>query len=159
MNADQQNFSSPALPAKTLRERLLHALLFEAIGVLICAPVLAWVMDRSLGSMGALTVMISTAAMLWNMLFNMAFDRLRARLRFTMTFAARALHAMAFEGGLVVIIVPLAAWWLSISLVQAFWLDIGVLLFFLPYTLAFNWTYDLLRERLLTRQPVAHCRH
>ncbi|WNW11079.1 multidrug/biocide efflux PACE transporter [Pseudomonas sp. DTU_2021_1001937_2_SI_NGA_ILE_001] len=159
MNAAQPHSSTPAVPAKTLRERILHALLFEAIGVLICAPVLAWVMDRSLGSMGALTVMISTAAMLWNMLFNAAFDRLRARRRFAMTFTTRALHAIAFEGGLVVIVVPLAAWWLSISLVQAFWLDIGVLLFFLPYTLAFNWTYDLLRERLLTRQPVAHCRH
>ncbi|MCY1383930.1 Chlorhexidine efflux transporter [compost metagenome] len=46
-------------------------------------------------------------------------------------------------------LVPLAAWWLSIGLVEAFLLDIGLLLFFLPYTLAFNWTYDALRARLL----------
>ncbi|WP_312379224.1 chlorhexidine efflux transporter, partial [Pseudomonas oryzihabitans] len=48
-----------------------------------------------------------------------------------------------FEGGLILVLVPLAAWWLSISLWQALLLDLGLILFFLPYTLAFNWLYDL----------------
>lgn len=148
-----------ALPAKTLKERVVHALLFETIGVLICAPVLAWLLGHSLGSMGALTLMISTAAMLWNMLFNTLFDRLRNRLGFNMTLGARMVHALGFEGGLILAVVPLAAWWLSISLWQAFWLDIGVLLFFLPYTLAFNWAYDLLRERVLRDKSLAECRN
>ena len=61
----------------------------------------------------------------------------------------RITHAVLFELGLIVVLVPLAAWWLSIGLVEAFLLDIGLLLFFLPYTLAFNWTYDTLRARLV----------
>jgi uncharacterized membrane protein len=49
-------------------------------------------------------------------------------------------------------VVPLAAWWLGISLWQAFVLDIGIVLFFLPYTFCFNWTYDHLRARVLARR-------
>ncbi|MGO4611387.1 chlorhexidine efflux transporter [Variovorax sp. 2RAF20] len=47
---------------------------------------------------------------------------------------------------------PLIAWWLKISLWQAFLLDIGVLLFFLPYTYVYHWGYDVVRERLLLRR-------
>lgn len=151
------NRSSLQLPAKTFKERVLHALTFEMVGVIICAPILAWVMDRSIGSMGALTVMISTVAMLWNMLFNLLFDRIRARQGFNMTLVSRSVHALCFEGGLILAVVPLAAWWLSISLVQAFWLDIGVLLFFLPYTMAFNWAWDGARERLLRDRQLQQC--
>jgi len=140
------------VPAKSLKERALHALLFEMIGVLLFAPALAWLLGHSLGKMGAMTVMISTVAMLWNMLFNAGFDRVRARLGFAMSFKVRALHALAFEGGLIVAVVPLAAWWLSISLMEAFWLDIGLLLLFLPYTMVFNLAYDKVRARVIERR-------
>ena len=141
-----------AVSAKSLKERALHALLFEMIGVLLFAPALAWLLGHSLGKMGAMTVMISTVAMLWNMLFNAGFDRVRARVGFAMSFKVRALHALAFEGGLIVAVVPLAAWWLSISLMEAFWLDIGLLLLFLPYTMVFNLAYDKLRARVIERR-------
>jgi uncharacterized membrane protein len=141
-----------APPAKTLKERALHALLFEIIGVILFAPGLAWVLGQSLGKMGAMTVMISTVAMLWNMVFNALFDRVRARVGFAMTLGARAVHAISFEAGLVLAVVPLAAWWLSISLLEAFLLDIGLLLLFLPYTMLFNWAYDKTRERLVQRR-------
>ncbi len=109
-------------------------------------------MDHSLAMMGLMTVMISTVAMLWNMLYNALFDRLRKRFGFVMNLTIRILHAMGFEAGLILVVVPLAAWWLSISLLQAFLLDIGLLLMFLPYTLLFNWAYDTLRERLVERR-------
>ena len=47
--------------------------------------------------------------------------------------------------------VPLIAWWLKIDLWEAFLLDIGVLLFFLPYTYLYHWGYDVVRERMVTR--------
>lgn len=136
------------MPTKSIKERALHALLFEIIGVLLFAPLLAWLMGHSLAKMGAMTVMISTVAMLWNMLFNAMFDGLRRKWGFKLTIGARISHALFFEGGLILVIVPLAAWWLSISLLQAFWLDIGLLLLFLPYTLVFNLLYDKARERM-----------
>ena len=60
-----------------------------------------------------------------------------------------------FEGGLVAVGVPMIAWWLNISLLQAFILDIGVLLFFLPYTYVYHWVYDVLRDKWL-QQRLAH---
>lgn len=141
---------------KSIRERIFHALAFEGLAVLLTAPVLALVLDKPLAHMGALTLVFSTVAMLWNMIFNSLFDRAQRRLGFVRTLAVRMAHATLFELGLVLMLVPLAAWWLSISLLEAFLLDIGLLLFFLPYTLAFNWSYDTLRERLV--EGPAACR-
>ncbi|QHF02763.1 MULTISPECIES: multidrug/biocide efflux PACE transporter [Pseudomonas syringae group] len=141
------------VPSKSIKERALHATLFEVGGVILVAPLLAWLMNHSLAMMGAMTVMISTVAMLWNMVYNAFFDRLRARFGFAMTLLTRALHALGFETGLILVVVPLAAWWLSISLFEAFLLDIGLLLMFLPYTMLFNWAYDKVRERVSQRRP------
>ena len=60
-----------------------------------------------------------------------------------------------FEGGLIIVAVPLIAAWLNISLMQAFMLDIGVLLFFLPYTYVYHWGYDVLREKFMQRRALA----
>lgn len=134
-------------PQRSVRERIGHALAFELIAVAICAPVLALLMDKPLAHLGALTLMFSTVAMLWNMLFNYLFDRAQSRLNFQRGLRVRLIHATLFEMGLIVALVPLAAWWLSISLLEALLLDIGLILFFLPYTVAFNWSYDVLRAR------------
>lgn len=97
---------------KTLKERIFHALAFEGLAVLLTAPVLSLVMNKPLAHMGALTLMFSTVAMLWNMLFNSLFDRAQRRMGFQRTLQVRVLHAMLFELGLIVVLVPLAAWWL-----------------------------------------------
>lgn len=137
---------------KSVKERFFHALGFEVLAIAICAPLGAWLLDYSLAHMGLLTLMISLIAMLWNMVFNAAFDQVQLRFGFHRTLAVRAAHAVAFEIGLVMAVVPLAAWWLGIDLWQAFLLDIGIVLFFLPYTFAYNWSYDTLRVRIIHRQ-------
>ncbi|KPX02267.1 multidrug/biocide efflux PACE transporter [Pseudomonas savastanoi] len=155
-NSPQHASQHASVASKTLRERALHASLFDIGGVILVAPLLAWLMNHSLAMMGAMTVMISTIAMLWNMLYNALFDRLRNRYGFAMSLTTRVLHATGFEAGLILAVVPLAAWWLTISLMEAFWLDIGLLLMFLPYTMLFNWAYDALRERVVQRR-MARC--
>lgn len=137
---------------KSIRERFFHAFCFEALAIAICAPLGAWLLDYSLAHMGLLTLMISLIAMLWNMVFNAAFDRVQLRFGFRRTVTVRAAHAVAFEIGLVLTVVPLAAWWLSISLWTAFLLDMGIVLFFLPYTFVYNLAYDSLRARVVERQ-------
>lgn len=134
-------------PPKSLAERIGHALAFEIIALLICAPLFSWLMGTSLVAMGALTLAISGIAMVWNVVYNTLFDRLQARLGFAKTIAVRVLHTALFEIGLIIVAVPLAAVWLGIGLWPAFVLDIGLLAFFLPYTLAFNAAYDGLRTR------------
>lgn len=137
---------------RSMKERFFHALGFEVLAIAICAPLGAWLLGHSLAHMGVLTLMISLVAMTWNMAFNAAFDRAQQRLDFRRTLTARAVHAVLFEIGLLIAVVPLAAWWLSISLWHAFVLDLGIVLFFLPYTFGFNWTYDHLREAIVKKQ-------
>lgn len=132
---------------KSKTERFLHALTFEVIAIAICAPLGAWLLGYSLAHMGILTLMISLLAMAWNIAFNALFDRAQRRWGFTRNFKARAVHAVLFEIGLIMAVVPLAAWWLDISLWAAFVLDIGIVLFFLPYSFLFNWAYDTLRTK------------
>ena len=64
----------------------------------------------------------------------------------------RALHALGFETGFIIIGVTMVAIVLGVSLLQAFMLEIGFMLFFLPYTMAFNWAWDTLRERVIRRR-------
>ena len=51
-----------------------------------------------------------------------------------------------------VLLVPLAAWWLSVSYWQALLLDLGFFVFFLPYTYVFNWGYDTARAAWVRRR-------
>ena len=37
-------------------------------------------------------------------------------------------------------------------MLQAFLLELGIILFFLPYTMLYNWVYDILRERIVERR-------
>lgn len=139
---------------KSLLERLFHALVFEMIAIALTAAFMVWAMGLALQHAGGLATAISLIAMAWNMLFNAGFDRAQATLGFRRTLVARVVHSLLFELGLTVAIVPLAAWWLNISLWQALWLDIGLLIFFLFYNFVYNWCYDHLRARLLAAAAV-----
>ncbi|CAH0312728.1 MULTISPECIES: multidrug/biocide efflux PACE transporter [Pseudomonas] len=137
---------------KSITERILQAIGFELLAILICTPLLAWVMDKPMLEMGVATMAIAALALAWNVVFNGLFDRVLKRFAIVRNAWVRVVHALLFEGGLVAFGVPLIAWWLKISLWQAFLLDIGVLLFFLPYTYVYHWGYDVVRERLLLRR-------
>ncbi len=137
---------------KSVSERFFHALIFEVLAIAICAPLGAWLLGYSLAQMGLLTLMISLIAMTWNMVFNAIFDHAQNRMDFRRTLPVRAVHSVLFEIGLILAVVPLAAWWLGIGLWEAFVLDIGIALFFLPYTFAFNWTYDHVRANVMARR-------
>ena len=138
--------------SKSFTERCFQALGFEALAILICAPVGAWLLDTSLTDTGVLTAIISLVAMSWNIVFNIGFDKLQRRLGFERTMLVRAAHALAFETGLLLIVVPIAAWWLKIGLLQALLVDFGLAMFFLPYTFVFNLVYDKVRATLLSGQ-------
>jgi len=144
------------LPHKSFYEHCFHAVLFELLALLLCAPLMSWALGVSFTHAGLLTLMISLVAMSWNVIFNTLFDRLERQFRWQRSFGVRLLHAVTFEAGLILAVVPLAAWWLDIDLVAAFVLDIGLVLFFLPYTLVYNWCYDKVRAALHRRSGCAH---
>lgn len=127
----------------SLKARYVHALSFEVGAVLLCTPLIGWLFGLSLAHTGVLAVAMSLIALLWNVVFNMGFDRYLRQTGKSKTIGVRMVHTLLFEGGLVVFLVPLSAWWLSIGLWQAFLLDLAILLFFIPYTFCFNWSFDV----------------
>ena len=133
---------------RSLGERVVHAVSFEVIALAICAPTAAWLMDKPLFQMGALAILLSTVAMLWNMIYNAGFDKFFPPGR-PRGFILRVGHALGFEGGFILIGLPLAAWMLQITLLEALMVEIGFFLFFLPYSIIFNACYDWLRARRL----------
>ncbi len=125
-------------------DRIRHAVAFELIGLFLITPLGAWVMEMPMHAIGFGRAVGSLIATAWNYGYNLVFDR--ALLRLTGGIAksqpVRALHAVLFEGGLVLILVPYLAWQLGIPLWQALMMDLGFVGFYLVYAYAFNWAYD-----------------
>jgi uncharacterized membrane protein len=91
----------------------------------------------------ALAAATSAVAVVWNLVFNTVFEAWEARQpRRGRSLARRVAHAIGFELGLTVLLVPMFAWWLGVSLWQALRYDVALLLFFLVYTFCFNWVFD-----------------
>ncbi|KYC17030.1 multidrug/biocide efflux PACE transporter [Pseudomonas sp. ABFPK] len=133
-------------------ERLVHAVGYEVFAVLLCAPLLSWIMGKSLATAGALAVTLSVIAMLWNMVYNALVDRYVQVERIHWKASARFVHGLGFEAGLVVWCLPVAAWMLEISLLQAFMVELGFFVIILPYTVLYNWAFDKTRHLLMQRR-------
>lgn len=133
-------------------ERLVHAVGYEVFAVLLCAPLLSWIMGKSLATAGALAVTLSVIAMLWNMVYNALVDRYVRGERIHWKASARFVHGLGFEAGLVVWCLPVAAWMLEISLLQAFMVELGFFVIILPYTVLYNWAFDKVRHLLIQRR-------
>lgn len=126
-----------------IQRKITQAVLYELIAIAILTTGLALFSEESLFSSGLLAAATSAIAMLWNVIFNSLFEaweRRQADRRRSVR--RRALHAIGFEGGLAIWCIPVIAFWLGISWWQAFVLDLGLLMFFLFYTYAFNWCFD-----------------
>lgn len=123
--------------------KLLQAILYESIAVAVLSPSISLIYDEGLAHAGALSLMLSVCALLWNVLFNYVFECWEARQpQRARTLGRRLLHSLGFEGGLVLLLVPLVAWWLEISWWAALVTDLGLFVFFFFYALAFQWVFD-----------------
>jgi uncharacterized membrane protein len=126
-----------------LKRKIVYVSLFELIAIGITTTALAQLSGQGMAHSGALAGMSTAIALLWNLLFNSLFEWWEARQRLRgRTLLRRVAHALCFESGLVMMLVPLFAWWLHITLWQAMVMDIGLLLFFLAYTFVFNLVFD-----------------
>jgi len=136
---------------RTPFERVMHAVLFEVVANILVFIILMVFASAAPAQSGVLTLVSSFVAMAWNYLFNLLFDTVQQRVGFKKGLLVRSLHAILFEAGLLVVLVPFAAWWLEITLLAAIRLELGLVLFFLVYTLLFNLAWDLSRDRLGNR--------
>ncbi|WP_440682696.1 PACE efflux transporter [Cysteiniphilum halobium] len=138
----------------SLTTRIIHMIGFELIAIIIFAPVAALILNKSIVEVGALGVFISLMAMLWNFIYNWMFDYYEAKIgkdRFKRSMVIRIMHALLFELGLLVVTIPLVAYWLNMTLWQAFIVDIGFVVFFLIYAFVYNWLFDYIYLQLSRR--------
>jgi len=125
------------------RRRLLQAALYEAIAIAIVGPIVGLAFNESQASSFGLAFVLSSIALAWNYGFNALFERWEARQTQRGRSPARRLaHGIGFEGGLAVLLVPVMALWLNISLFAAFVANLGLMAFFFVYAIAFTWGFD-----------------
>ncbi len=123
--------------------KVVHAILFEALAILIVTAVMQPISGHGTETTAPFAVMTSVIAMLWNMGFNTAFEAWERRQPSrTRTLRRRAAHAMLFEAGLVIMTVPVIAWWLDMGWWEAFVADLALVLIFMVFTFCFNWVFD-----------------
>jgi uncharacterized membrane protein len=126
-----------------IQRRILQAVLYEVGAIAMTWPVFGLGFGASAGSALALATLLSTIALSWNFVFNALFERWEAAQPVRgRSLQRRVLHGIGFEGGLVLMLVPVMAWWLETSLWHAFLAELGLLLMFFVYAIAFTWAFD-----------------
>lgn len=125
-----------------LGRRVTYAVVFEILAVGFTTIILALLGNDS-GSSLIVGLISSTVALTWNLIFNWGFEAFERRIGVThRPWYMRVTHAVLFEGGLIVMLVPAIAWVLGVSLLEAFMLEVVLLIFFLIYTAVYAWAFD-----------------
>ncbi len=129
---------------RTIKDRIRHTLAFQIIGLLTFAPLASWVFGFEMHLMGAIAIVASITATIWNYIYNLLFDHalLKIRQNSQKTLSLRVLHALLFEAGLLCLLLPFIAWYLNMTLWEAFKMDIVMATFYLVYAFIYNLIYD-----------------
>lgn len=139
--------SEPKLPIglQGLKRRVVFVGLYELIAIAIVTFGLSIFTGQGASRSSAVAVASSAIAVLWNLVFNWGFERWESRQdKRGRGIGRRIVHAVGFECGLIIALVPLFAWWFGIGLLEAFLMDLGLVIFFLGYTFVFSWAFDAL---------------
>lgn len=125
------------------KRKATYVVLYEFISLILISVAFYLYSDKDAAHSGMLGVFTVVAAIVWNLLYNSLFEIweskqvVRGR-----GLARRVAHAVGFELGLVAITLPMFAWWLELSLLDAFLLDAGLTLFFMFFTFVYSWCFD-----------------
>jgi uncharacterized membrane protein len=126
-----------------LKRRVVYVVLYEGIAIAAATWGLALLSGQGVAHSGVLAVLASGIAVAWNFAYNAAFEWWEARqTQRGRGVARRVVHAAGFELGLLLVLVPVFAWWLNVGLWQALVMDLWLVVFFLTYTFVFNWVFD-----------------
>ena len=130
------------------KRRLVHALSYEIILLIIIAIALSFIFEVPLEVTGTLGVAMAVTSVFWNMVFNHFFEKFERKYKLRRTIAVRLLHAVGFEGGLLLATVPMVAYAMQMTIWHALVLDFGMTMCILVYTFIFQWCYDLIEHWL-----------
>ena len=125
------------------KRRVIYVSSYEIIGLTISSLGLALLSETQLSQTGPLAIFITTIAVSWNFIYNLIFEAWEKRqLSRQRTVKRRIVHAIGFQLTLIVFLIPLIAWWMKISFLDAFLLDAALIVIIPIYTFIFNWSFD-----------------
>lgn len=127
-------------------DRARQVILFEIGGLILITPPFAWASGvPAMDSIGLLAVIAFVAAV-WNAVYNTAFDwvegRLTGRTADRRAYLWRVVHAVGFEGGLVLMSLPIVMAWTGMGWFEALLADAALALAYVAYAFVFNLAYD-----------------
>lgn len=141
--------SADGCPVRTLRERVVQTLWFEAIGLALVTPLWSAATGADAGASLLTLASLSVAVMLWTALFNTAFDHAEARrarrVASDRPLRWRIVHAVGLEASSVLVSLPLIVATTELSWLAALAADIGLTLAYAAYGYGFHLVYDHLR--------------
>jgi uncharacterized membrane protein len=138
--------TSPSPKLRSFGDRLRQIALFEIGGLALITPPFAWASGVDMADSVALLAVIALIAAVWNGGYNVGFDwiegRLTGRSADRRPFRLRALHAAGFEGGLLLMSLPVIMRWTGLGWIDALLADLGLATAYVVYAFAFNLAYD-----------------
>ncbi|RTQ88659.1 MULTISPECIES: PACE efflux transporter [Stenotrophomonas] len=126
-----------------IKRRITYVFFYELITLTIISTAFFFFSDSDATHAASLGVITVVLAIVWNFIFNWIFEQWESTLKTRgRNLGRRILHALGFEIGFIAITLPLFAWWLGITMIEAFWLDVGLTLFFMFFTFVYAWAFD-----------------
>lgn len=131
---------------RSLPDRIRQVALFELGGLLLITPPFVLLSGIPLADSALLLFLIALLAAVWNAAYNTSFDwiegRFTSRTADRRPPALRVVHALGFEGGLLLLSLPIIVWLTGMGWLQALLADIVLALAYVAYAYAFNLAYD-----------------
>lgn len=137
------------------KRRLVHAISYEVILLVIIAIALSFIFDMPMEVTGILGAFMAAVSVVWNMIFNHYFEKIEYKYQWERTIPVRILHAIGFEGGLMLATIPIIAYLMNMSFIEALILDFGLTMCILIYTFIFQWCYDIVEGRFFPNAKLA----
>ncbi|ERL57072.1 PACE efflux transporter [Psychrobacter aquaticus] len=136
-----------------IKRRIVYVTVFEILAILFSTFILMLLSGSDAIQSLPMAIMISGAAVVWNFFYNSIFEALEKHWQIhKRTLVIRAFHALGFEGGLILICLPLYMLWYDVGLWTAFTMEAALLAFFLVYTFVFTLVFD----KIFPLLPQAH---
>ncbi len=131
---------------RTLRDRIRQVILFELGGLILITPPFCWLSGQPAESSLGLLAVLALIASVWNAVYNTGFDwiegRITGRSADQRPWLLRAAHAIGFEGGLLLMTLPVIVLWTGLGWWDALVADIGLALAYTGYAFVYNILYD-----------------
>jgi uncharacterized membrane protein len=131
---------------RSLRERALQTILYEACGFLVALPFYVAATDGTVAEGMGLVVVLWVTVLCWTPLHNTLWDwvewRWVGRIASDRPQRVRILHALSSEVSSILATVPILMLWGGLSMQQAVALEVALLLVYMVYAWLFHMVYD-----------------